>query len=80
MGVVREIWYQTLNQQPWAADIVGRDREACKLYIGHFLDHWAHEPGFFDEDLERWVDNFMRPGNLQGGFDWYLASAAPECR
>jgi hypothetical protein len=50
------------------------------LYIGHFLDHWAHEPGFFDEDLERWVDNFMRPGNLQGGFDWYLASAAPECR
>jgi hypothetical protein len=29
MGVVREIWYQTFNQQPWAADVVGRDREAC---------------------------------------------------
>lgn len=71
---VREIWYQTFNQQPWAAELVGRDREACKLYIGHFLDHWAHEPDLFAGDLESWVDNFMRPGNLQGGFDWYLAS------
>lgn len=71
---VCEIWYQTFNQQPWAAELVGRDRESCRLYIGHFLDHWAHEPGLFDDDLERWVDNFMKPGNLQGGFDWYLAS------
>ena len=71
---VKEIWYQTFNQQPWAADLVGRDREACRLYIGHFLDHWAHEPGLFAGDLESWVDNFMQPGNLQGGFDWYLAS------
>jgi pimeloyl-ACP methyl ester carboxylesterase len=71
---VREIWYQTFNQQPWAADLVGRDREACRSYIGHFLDHWAQEPGVFAEDLEHWVDNFMKPGNLQGGFDWYLAS------
>ena len=21
------------------------------------------------------MDNFLRPGNLQGGFDWYLSSA-----
>ncbi len=44
----------------------------CKTYINHFLDHWAHEPGLFDEDLEAWVDNFMKPGNLQGGFNWYV--------
>ncbi len=71
---IKEIWYQTFNQQPWAADLVGRDRESCRMYIGHFLDHWAHESGLFGEDMEYWVDNFMRPGNLQGGFDWYLAS------
>ncbi len=75
-GSVREIWYQTFNQQPWAAALVGRDRETCKLYIRHFLDHWAHRPGLFDGDLDAWVDNFTKPGNLQGGFDWYVAASA----
>ena len=26
--------------------------------------------------LERWVDNFLRPGNLQGGFNWYVSQNA----
>jgi pimeloyl-ACP methyl ester carboxylesterase len=69
---VREIWYQSFHQQPWAADLVGSSREACEIYLKHFLDHWAHEPGVFDEDFGVWVDNFMRPGNLRGGFDWYV--------
>lgn len=69
---VQEIWYQSFNQQPWAASLVGRDRRTCEIYIRHFLDHWAHRPGDFDEDLEVWVDNFMKPGNLQGGFNWYV--------
>lgn len=70
--VVREIWYQSFNQQSWAAALVGRDRATCEIYIRHFLDHWAHRPGLFEEDLESWVDNFMQPGNLQGGFNWYI--------
>jgi pimeloyl-ACP methyl ester carboxylesterase len=71
---VNEIWYQSFNQQPWAASLVGENRKTCELYIGHFLDHWAHEPGLFDEDLDLWVDNFMKPGNLQGGFNWYIST------
>ena len=27
----------------------------------------------FDDVIEDFVDNFLRPGNLQGGFDWYLS-------
>jgi pimeloyl-ACP methyl ester carboxylesterase len=69
---VRELWYQAFNRQPWAASLVGRDRVTCGIYVRHFLDRWAHEPGVFDEDLEAWIDNFMQPGNLQGGFDWYI--------
>ena len=72
---VTEIWYQTFHQQPWAADLLGLSREACAIYLRHFLDHWSHEPGVFDEDFENWVDNFMQPGNLQGGFDWYRGVA-----
>ncbi len=70
-----EIWYQSFHQMPWAAELVGSSRQACRIYIGHFLRHWARDPHAFDADLEAWVENFMRPGNLQGGFDWYLSAA-----
>jgi pimeloyl-ACP methyl ester carboxylesterase len=71
---VNEIWYQSLHLQPWATSLVGENRRTCETYFRHFLDHWAHEPGLFDGDLDAWVDNFMKPGNLQGGFDWYIAT------
>jgi pimeloyl-ACP methyl ester carboxylesterase len=74
-GHLREIWYQTFNQQPWAAELVASSREACRIYIGHFLSHWAHHPQAFDpEDVAAWVDNYLEPGNLQGGFNWYIAA------
>ena len=77
---VNEIWYQTYNQQPWAASLVGENRKTCETYIRHFLDHWAHKPGLFDEDLDLWVENFMKPGNLQGGIDWYVATNASRIK
>jgi len=69
-----EIWYQSFNQQPWAADLVGASRETIRHYVGHFLAHWAGDPDAFAEDLDAWVDNFAKPGNLQGGFNWYVAA------
>jgi pimeloyl-ACP methyl ester carboxylesterase len=71
---INEIWYQTFNQQPWAASLVGENRKTCELYISHFLNHWSYEPGLFDEDVDVWVDNFMKRGNLQGGFNWYIST------
>jgi pimeloyl-ACP methyl ester carboxylesterase len=41
----------------------------------NFLDHWAHRPGLFDEDREAWGGNFMKPGNLQSAFNWYIGIA-----
>jgi epoxide hydrolase 4 len=77
---VPEVWYQTFNCFPWAAAMVGSSRETCRLYIGHFLQHWAADEHAFDNDLERFVDNFMKPGNLQGGFNWYLGNRAARRR
>ena len=68
-----ETWYQYLNQQPWAAEFIGSSRKACELYLRHFLDHHAHKPGGFDADMEDWIDTYLRDGNMQGGFNWYLA-------
>lgn len=68
----RETWYQQFNQKDFAAALVGSSRDACRIYFRHFLTHWSYQKQAFDPYLEEWVDNFMRPGNLQGGFDWYI--------
>ncbi len=73
---LKEIWYQSFNQMPFAAALVGATRGSCRDYIGHFLRHWAGRPDAFDDVMEAFVDTFMRPGVLQGGFNWYISSAA----
>jgi pimeloyl-ACP methyl ester carboxylesterase len=75
-GQVNEIWYQSFNQLELAERLVGASRETCRLYIGHFLRHWAHRKDAFEPVLEWWVDNFLKPGNLRGGFDWYRSQNA----
>jgi pimeloyl-ACP methyl ester carboxylesterase len=70
-GQVREIWYQTFHQMPFAAALVGASRATCRAYFDYFLQHWSHDPAAFAEVLEEWVDNFLQPGRLSGGFDWY---------
>lgn len=67
-----ELWYQQFHQKDFAAALVGSSREAARIYFRHFLTHWSHQKQAFEPYLEEWVDNFLRPGNLQGGFDWYI--------
>ncbi len=73
--MLAEIWYQSFHLKDFAATTVGASREGCRAYIGHFLRHWAGgNPSAFDDVLEAFTDNFMRPGNLQGGFNWYRSA------
>ncbi|KQT76756.1 alpha/beta hydrolase [Methylobacterium sp. Leaf465] len=75
--MLAEIWYQSYHVKPFAAAQVGASREGCRLYIGHFLHHWAGgNPAAFDDVLDAFTDNFLAPGNLQGGFNWYVSSQA----
>ena len=71
-----EIWYQSFHQMAMAPALVGASRETCRAYIGHFLHHWSHQKSAFDDVLEDWVDNFLQPGNLEGGFAYYRAAHA----
>ncbi len=76
-GHLKEIWYQSFHQMKFAAALVGSSRDACRIYFRHFLTHWAGgNPHAFDDVLEDFVDNFMKPGNLQGGFNWYISQNA----
>ena len=75
--MLAEIWYQSFHLKPFAAGVVGASRESCRAYIGHFLRHWAGgNPSAFDDVLDAFTDNFLVPGNLQGGFNWYLSQQA----
>jgi len=72
---VREIWYQSFHQLPLALELVGASRDSCRAYFRHFLSHWAGSPDAFDRAaLEDWVDTFLKPGNLAGGFRWYACA------
>jgi pimeloyl-ACP methyl ester carboxylesterase len=68
-----EVWYQFFHQQPWAAELVGSSRAACTIYLRHFLSHWSHRREWIDAELDAWVDQFLKPGRLQGGFNWYAS-------
>lgn len=71
-----EIWYQSFHQMEMAPALVGATRETCRTYFAHFLRHWSHQKHAFDDVLEAFTDNFLKPGNLAGGFDYYRAAHA----
>jgi len=71
---IREIWYQSFNQLPWAADLIGYNRDTCRIFFESMLRHWAHVQEAFDGQVDFFVDNFFKPGNIEGGFAWYKAS------
>lgn len=71
-----EIWYQSFHQIEMAPALVGASAESCRTYISHFLRHWAYQQNAFDDVLSAFTDNFMKPGNLAGGFAYYHASHA----
>ncbi len=72
---LNEIWYQSFHQMDFAPSLLGSSREACRLYLGHILRHWSHRKAAFGDDvLDAFVDNFLKPGNLAGGFAYYRAA------
>jgi pimeloyl-ACP methyl ester carboxylesterase len=73
---LREIWYQSFHQMEMAPLLVGATRETCRAYFAHFLRHWAHRKDAFDDVVDVFTDNFLKPGNLAGGFAHYQASHA----
>jgi pimeloyl-ACP methyl ester carboxylesterase len=73
---LNEIWYQSFHQMEMAPALVGATRETCRAYIGYFLRHWAYLKNAHDDVLDAYTDNFLKPGNLEGGFAHYKASHA----
>jgi pimeloyl-ACP methyl ester carboxylesterase len=73
---LNEIWYQSFHQMAMAELLVGATRQSCQAYIAHFLRHWTHRKDAFDDVLDAFTDNFLKAGNLAGGFAHYRAAHA----
>lgn len=77
---LNNIWYQSFHQMEMAPALVGATRESCRTYIAHFLRNWSHRKDAFDDVVDAFTDNFMKPGNLAGGFAHYRAAHAGRVR
>lgn len=74
-----EVWYQSFHRLPVAHELVGLSRETVRIYFRHFLEHWSYQ-GRMAADLEHWVDNYSKPGRVEGGFKWYKSWAEMRLR
>ncbi|MGI4955333.1 MAG: alpha/beta fold hydrolase [Janthinobacterium lividum] len=77
---LREIWYQSFHLMDFAPALIGSSREACRLYLDYILRHWSYRQDWVDAMLEDWVDTYLKPGNLEGGFAFYKAANADRLR
>ena len=73
---LNNIWYQSFHQMEMAPALVGASRASCRTYISHFLRDWSHRKDAFDDAIETFTDNFLKRGNLAGGFAHYRAAHA----
>jgi hypothetical protein len=57
---------------------VGSSREATKIYFRWFFNWWSYNKTLWTpEEVEIITDNFVKPGNVEGGFSWYRANLSP---
>jgi pimeloyl-ACP methyl ester carboxylesterase len=78
-GQLRSSWYMWFHQTKLALELVGHSRETLAIYMRYCLIGGSRNKLAFDDNFDAFVDNMMQPGNLQGGFNWYVshARAAP---
>jgi pimeloyl-ACP methyl ester carboxylesterase len=77
---LNHIWYQSFHQMEIAPALVGATRESCRTYIGNFLRSWSYRKDAFNDVLDAFTDNFLKDGNLAGGFAHYRAAHAGRVR
>ena len=74
-GHFPESWYSQFHQLDMAVELVSSSRQACRTYFKHFLSHWSFNRDLItDEEMEVYTDNFMKPGNIHAGFNYYRAN------
>ncbi|HQT40401.1 MAG TPA: alpha/beta hydrolase [Acidocella sp.] len=74
-GQLKSSWYMWFHQTRLAMELVGHSRETLEIYLRYVLVGGSQNKQAFDDNFGVFVDNMMAPGNLQGGFNWYISTA-----
>jgi pimeloyl-ACP methyl ester carboxylesterase len=74
-GQLKSSWYMWFHQSKLALELVGHSRETLAIYLRYCLIGGSRNKTAFDDNFDAFVDNMMLPGNLQGGFNWYVSTA-----
>ncbi len=74
-GQLKSSWYMWFHQTKLALELVGHSRETLEIYLKFVLIGGSHNKSAFADNFAAFVDNMMEPGNLQGGFNWYISTA-----
>jgi pimeloyl-ACP methyl ester carboxylesterase len=74
-------WYSQFHGTPLAVELVESSREATKIYFRWFFQWWSDNKNLWTpEEVEIITDNFVKPGNIEGGFSWYRANLSPASK
>ncbi|MDE8349368.1 MAG: alpha/beta hydrolase [Acidocella sp.] len=74
-GQLRNSWYMWFHQTKLAVELVGHSRATLEIYLHHMMQGGCQNKQAFDDNFADFVDNMLVPGNLQGGFNWYVSNA-----
>ncbi len=72
------VWYMFFQRTPFAVDLVTATPASIREYFSFFLRDWAYKKDCFDDVLGVFLENFAKPGNVAGGFDYYKAAMPPR--
>ena len=75
---LHNIWYMFFQENEFAAALVGATPDTVAKYFSYFLKDWTYRKHAFDDVLPAFIDNFRKPGNLEGGFNYYRAAIPPR--
>ncbi|WP_158258188.1 alpha/beta fold hydrolase [Rhodopila globiformis] len=74
-------YYASFHGTPLAVELVESSREATKIYFRWFFQWWSANKNLWTpEEIEILTDNFVKPGNVEGGFHWYRANLSPVAK
>ncbi len=78
---LRFVWHTYFNQSDLAPRLLRSSPDGVRLFVEHLVRLWAHRDDAVDEAfIVALATNLARPGNLEGGFDYYRGAAKERAR
>lgn len=76
-----EDWHCVFHEYDSALELVSLSRDTRRIYYKHFFGQWSYRrPLLTDEELAIVIDNYLKPGNVHGGFNYDRANPSRDAQ